>query len=93
MRREDREYGKKLQTAPRWRIVGASARQETPLTALIVFLGLYSMVMAWFFVALVKWTVRSERGCACRGSLGSGRFDILHGPKMCYPMLEALPAR
>ncbi len=60
------------------------------MVALMFFLALYAVVMVWFFVALMKWTIRSERGCACRGALSGARFDILHGPKTCYPMLEAL---
>lgn len=61
------------------------------MAALIGFLAIYALVMAWFFIALVRWTIRNERGgCACRGSLGSAQFAFTHGPQMCYPAAEAL---
>lgn len=60
------------------------------MTAFIVFLAAYAVTCAWFFVKLVRWTINSERECSCRGTLGAGTFGILHGPKTCYPMAEAL---
>jgi hypothetical protein len=58
---------------------------------LIVFLALYALVTGWFFIALMRWTLRSERGgCACRGSLGNGQIAFTHADKMCYPAVEGL---
>lgn len=54
----------------------------------IIFLSLYAAATVVFFIALVRWTFRRERGCACGGS-----FEILkfvHTPEMCYPRAEAL---
>jgi hypothetical protein len=56
----------------------------------MVFLAVYFIACASFLVVLVRWTLRSERRCACGGSLGSGSVDILHGQQMCYPAREAL---
>ena len=60
------------------------------MVALMVFLAVYAMTCGWFFAKLLRWTIDSERECSCRGALGSGSVGILHGPKMCYPMAEAL---
>ena len=49
-----------------------------------------TMQITWFFVALVRWTVRGERHCACGGALGSAKLEMLHGPKVCYPAREAV---
>jgi hypothetical protein len=60
------------------------------MAVLITFLALYALVMMWFFVALLRWTLRSERGgCACGGSLGSGLM-MIHGSTSCYPAAEGL---
>ncbi len=61
------------------------------MAVLIPFLILYALVTGWFFIALLRWTVRSERGgCACSGSLGGGTYAITHGAQMCYPSAEGL---
>lgn len=61
------------------------------MAALITFLALYALVTMWFFVALVRWTIRSERTCACGGAMGD-RFAMVHGTKSCYPAAESLRA-
>jgi hypothetical protein len=61
------------------------------MAALITFLALYALVTMWFFAALVRWTIRSERRCACGGSMGSG-FAMIHGTKSCYPAAEGVRA-
>ena len=33
-------------------------RRSIPVAALIGFLAIYALVMAWFFIALVRWTIR-----------------------------------
>lgn len=59
------------------------------MAVLIVFLGLYLLVTGIFFIALLRWTLRTERGgCACRGTLGNGSVAFTHGAKMCYPAVE-----
>ncbi len=64
------------------------------MAVLIVFLTLYALVMGWFFIALLRWTLRTEHGrCACGGTLGKGAFAFTHGDKMCYPTAEGLLAR
>ena len=58
---------------------------------LIVFLALYALVAGWFFIALMRWTLRTQRGgCACGGSLGNGLIAFTHAEKMCYPAAEGL---
>lgn len=61
------------------------------MAVLIAFLAVYALVTVSFFVALLRWTVRSERGCACGGGMG-GRFAMVHGAKSCYPAAESLSA-
>lgn len=53
------------------------------------FLALYALVTMWFFVVLLRWTIRSERTCACGGTMGA-RFAMIHGTKSCYPVAEGL---
>ena len=61
------------------------------MTVLIAFLGVYLLVTSIFFIALVRWTIRTERGsCACGGKLGLGTFAFTHSDKMCYPAVEGL---
>ncbi len=60
------------------------------MVAFMFFLAVYALTCTWFFVRLLRWTVSSERECSCRGALDGGTVGILHGPKMCYPMAEAL---
>jgi hypothetical protein len=61
------------------------------MVALIAFLGLYLLATGIFFIALMRWTIRTERGaCACRGTLGQGSFAFTHGSQMCYPAVEGL---
>ncbi|MEZ5184840.1 MAG: hypothetical protein R2720_03765 [Candidatus Nanopelagicales bacterium] len=60
------------------------------MVVLMVFLAAYALTCGLFFAKLLRWTIDSERGCSCRGTLGSGSAGILHGPKMCYPKAEAL---
>jgi hypothetical protein len=63
------------------------------MAALIIFLALYALVTMWFFVALMRWTIRSQRRCACGGAMREGAFSVLHGTRMCYPSAEALSLR
>jgi hypothetical protein len=60
------------------------------MAALITFLALYALVTIWFFVALLRWTIRSERRCACGGAMREGVFGVVHGPRTCYPSAEAV---
>lgn len=60
------------------------------MALLITFLTLYALITGWFFVALLRWTVRSERSCACGGALGN--LAMIHGAKSCYPAVESLRA-
>lgn len=62
------------------------------MAVLIVFLGVYLLVTGVFFIALLRWTLRTEGGgaCSCRGALGRGAFAFTHGPKLCYPAVEGL---
>jgi hypothetical protein len=61
------------------------------MAVLFAFLALYAFVMGWFFIALLRWTLRTERGqCACAGTLGKGIMAFTHGDKMCYPAAEGL---
>lgn len=61
------------------------------MAVLIAFLALYVLVTGWFFIALMRWTLRTERGrCACGGGLGKGSFTFTHGDRMCYPSAEGL---
>jgi hypothetical protein len=60
------------------------------MAAFIAFLIVYVVACAWFFFALVRWSVRSERQCACGGALGSAKLEMLHGTKVCYPAREAV---
>jgi hypothetical protein len=66
--------------------------QGVPMVPLMLFLAVYAIVCGWFFVRLLRWTIHSERACSCRGSLDAGTVAILHGPKTCYPIAEALRA-
>lgn len=54
----------------------------------IIFLTAYAAATTIFFIALLRWTIRKERGCACKGSFEVVNF--VHTPKMCYPRAEAL---
>ena len=60
------------------------------MVAFIAFLAVYFVVCSWFFIALLRWTIRTERGCSCHGSFGA--TDFVHTPKMCYPTAESLTA-
>ena len=62
------------------------------MAALIVFLALYALLTMGFFIALLRWTIRSERSCSCGGALG-GSFAMVHGVTSCYPAAEALGLR
>ena len=54
----------------------------------IIFLSAYAAATVVFFIALLRWTIRKERGCACGGAFELVTF--VHTPKMCYPMAESL---
>lgn len=58
------------------------------MVAFIAFLAVYFIACSWFFIALLRWTIRTERGCACHGSFGNVNF--VHSAKMCYPRAESL---
>lgn len=62
------------------------------MAVLIVFLGLYLLVTGVFFIALLRWTLRTERGgaCSCKGTLGQGALAFTHAPTVCYPAVEGL---
>ena len=54
----------------------------------IVFLSAYVAATVVFFIALLRWTIRKERGCACGGAFELVNF--VHTGTMCYPRAEAL---
>lgn len=58
------------------------------MAGFIIFLSLYAVATVTFFIFLLRWTFRSERGCSCGGAFEIVNF--VHGPKMCYPRAEAL---
>ena len=60
------------------------------MVPLMLFLAVYAFACGWFFVKLLRWTIDSGRACSCRGALDEGTMGILHGPKTCYPIAEAL---
>ena len=62
------------------------------MVAFFVFLAMYAIACTWFFVLLVRWTVRSERTCSCRGSMKGGLVTFVHSPRVCYPVAESLNA-
>ena len=53
---------------------------------------MYALVTMSFFIALVRWTIRSERQCSCGGVLGRD-YAMIHGVTSCYPAAEALGLR
>lgn len=58
------------------------------MAVFIVILALYVTAVVTFFISLLRWTIRSERECACGGAFEIVNF--VHGPESCYPRAEAL---